>query len=71
MFNSIRSKLGLGIADTLEEVQDTEDMDLLDSPDAMEDINPDDVLSDPDSSVEMKKMAIQMIKDRYLKPSEE
>jgi hypothetical protein len=71
MFNSIRSKLGLGMADDLEEVQDTEDMDMLDSPEAMPDIDPDTVLSDPESTMEMKKMALQMIRDRYLKPQEE
>lgn len=69
MFNSIRRKLGL--ADTLDEVQDDSDMEMFDSPDAMADIDPDSVLADPESSIEMKKMALQMIRDRYLKPQEE
>lgn len=69
MFNSIKSKLGL--VDSMDEMQDELDFDSLESPDAMNDIDPDTVLSDPEASVEMKKMAIQMIKDRYLKPQEE
>ncbi len=65
MFNSIRSKLGMGLYDNLDEVQD------FSSPDAMADIDPDSVLNDPTADIEMKKMALQMIKDRYLKPQEE
>ena len=71
MFNSIRSKLGLGMADNLDELQDIEDMDMLGSPELMDDVDPDTVLADPESTTEMKKMALQMIKDRYLKPQEE
>lgn len=70
MFNSIKSKLGMGMYDEMEEVEDDSFMDDLESPEAMADIDPDTVLNDPSSSVEMKKMAIQMIKDRYLKPQE-
>lgn len=70
MFNSIREKLGMGMYDDMNEIQDDSMMEDLDSPDAMPDIDPDTILSDPSSSVEMKKMAIQMIKDRYLKPQE-
>lgn len=71
MYNSIRSKLGLGMYDNLDEMQDDSDMDLLDSPESMADIDPDTVLSDPEASIEMKKMALQMIKDRYLKPQDD
>lgn len=70
MFNNIKNKLGMGMYDELEEVQDDSEMEDLDSPETMPDIDPDTVLSDPSSSIEMKKMAIQMIKDRYLKPQE-
>lgn len=70
MFNNIKNKLGMGMYDELEEVQEDSDMEDLDSPEAMPDIDPDTILNDPASSIEMKKMAIQMIKDRYLKPQE-
>lgn len=70
MFNSIKNKLGMGMYDTLEEVQEDSEMDSLESPESIQDIDPDTILDDPSSSVEMKKMAIQMIKDRYLKPQE-
>lgn len=71
MFNSIKNKLGMGMYDDLEEAQDDSMMDNLQSPEPMQDIDPDTILNDPSSSVEEKRMAIQMIKDRYLKPREE
>ncbi len=60
----------MGVYDNLEEAQDDSMMDNFASPESMDDIDPDAILDDPSSSVEMKKMAIQMIKDRYLKPQE-
>jgi len=71
VFNSIKNKLGMGMYDSMDEIQDDSDMEDLESPEAMQDIDPDTVLNDPSSSIEMKKMAIQMIKDRYLKPQED
>jgi hypothetical protein len=68
MFNSIKSKLGL--VDSMDEMEDEIAFDSMESPESMEDIDPDTVLNDPMSTIEEKKMAIQMIKDRYLKPQE-
>jgi hypothetical protein len=70
MFNSIKNKLGMGMYDSMDEMEDDVAFDSMESPEAMEDIDPDIVLNDPSSSIEEKKMAIQMIKDRYLKPQE-
>jgi hypothetical protein len=71
VFNSIKSKIGMGMYDNLDEVQDDSDIQDFSSPESIQDIDPDTVLNDPTADIEMKKMALQMIKDRYLKPQEE
>lgn len=70
MFNSLKSKLGQqptedSVSGDFGDIyQDSYDMD-----DTLE-TDPESVLNDPQSPVELKQMAIQKIKDRYLKPKE-
>lgn len=69
MFNSLKNKLGQQptedsvTGDFGDIYQDSYDMDSLDT-------DPESVLNDAQAPVEIKQIAIQKIKDRYLKPKE-
>jgi hypothetical protein len=63
MFNLLKNKLG-GTPSLTEEEQIV----TMEQPDERE---PEEILDDPTSSFELKKLAMQQIKDRYLKPRED
>jgi hypothetical protein len=45
--------------------------DVMSDEEILENQDPEQVLNDPDANYELKKLAMQMIKDRYLKPRDE
>lgn len=71
MFNNVKSMLagfnGNVSEQPLVEEQDMENSEMMNT----EDMEPEEILDDPNASYEMKKMAMQRIKDRYLKPRED
>lgn len=71
MFNSLKQRLNLDAYDNIDDLQNDQAFDTMETEDVyadLSDIDPDEVLDDPSASFEMKKNAIQQIKDRYLKP---
>jgi hypothetical protein len=72
MLNKIRQQIG-AIPEMLPEEQNSDMMDEF-VPEPTEDfetMEPDDILKDPSSSMDLKKFAMKQIKDRYLKPRED
>lgn len=65
MFNNLKRMLG-------NEVSGLEDPDMMFPEEEMEedDRDPEMILNDPASSFEQKKIAMQMVKDKYLKPQD-
>lgn len=64
MFNKLMEMLSDGQLGEEEMGTDMPETDML----GLEDADPDEILKDPSASFEMKQQALQMIRDRYLKP---
>lgn len=69
MFNSLKSKLGQVPTEDMAAPQ-LEDMYPTSFDEDLTETDPQSVLADPMSTVEAKQIAIQKIKDKYLKPKD-
>jgi hypothetical protein len=69
-FGNLNNMLAGYNGDVNPEVEMVPEMEL-DGLEDLEDMDPEDILDMPNVPIEMQKMALQQIKDRYLKPRED